>query len=273
MVDLGIVTTPFFQRALLIGLMLGALMAILGVFIVLRRLSFFSDAIGHAALTGIALGLLLNVNPFLSALCYTLLVAAAIATLQHRSRLPLDTILGVFFSASVAIGVVLVQLTPGYQASLFSFLFGDILTVGTMDIVLTLIVTAVTLTILTLFGKKFISIAFNPSLAKAEGIPVALHETLFLLTLAAVIALAIKLVGVILVTALLVIPAASAHNLARSLASMFLLSVGLNVVAVIVGMLASVFLNTASGPTIILVSTAFFILSLLLRPLLARVPA
>ena len=238
-----------------------ATVALLAVFLAFQVAMAILGALAHVA------DVLLV---FLVAWALSYLLEPAVAAIDRGTRLDRT---GAVIIVYVAIGVVLVQLPPGYQASLFSFLFGDILTVGTMDIVLTLIVTAVTLTILTLFGKKFISIAFNPSLAKAEGIPVALHETLFLLTLAAVIALAIKLVGVILVTALLVIPAASAHNLARSLASMFLLSVGLNVVAVIVGMLASVFLNTASGPTIILVSTAFFILSLLLRPLLARVPA
>ena len=157
MIDLTLFSLPFFQRALIVGLLLAALMAILGVVVVLRRLSFFSDAIGHAALTGIAIGLLLQINPFISALIYTLLVAIAISGVRLKSHLSLDTLLGVFFAASVALGVIIVQLTPGYQANLISFLFGDILTVGNFDVILTLIITSAGAITMLLAGKTFIA--------------------------------------------------------------------------------------------------------------------
>src|SRR5690349_4771026 len=124
----------FFQRALIVGLILGLLMAVLGVLVVLRRLSFFADAIGHSALTGIALGLLLAINPFLGALGFSLLIAVGVTYLRRFSRLHLDTLLGVFFPAAVALGVILVQQFPGYQTDLIAYLFGDILTVTNMDI-------------------------------------------------------------------------------------------------------------------------------------------
>lgn len=267
MIDLTLFSLPFFQRALIVGLLLAALMAILGVVVVLRRLSFFSDAIGHAALTGIAIGLLLQINPFISALIYTLLVAIAISGVRLKSHLSLDTLLGVFFAASVALGVIIVQLTPGYQANLISFLFGDILTVGNFDVILTLIITSAGAITMLLAGKTFIAITFNPALAKAEGIPVAVYELVFLLLLAATTALAIKFIGVILVTAMLIIPAASAQNISRTLASMFVISVSVGLASVILGMSGSAALGTASGPTIVLVSTAFFALTLLLKPL------
>lgn len=268
MIDLTLLGLPFFQRALIVGVLLSLLMSLLGVIVILRRLSFFADAIGHAALTGIALGLLLRFNPFLSALAYALLVALGITAVRRRSPLPLDTLLGVFFSASVALGVILVQLTPGYQSNLLAFLFGDILTVGTLDVALTMLITAATLTIFARLGKPFISIAFNPSLAKAEGVPVAAYELILLLVLAALVALSIKLVGVVLVTALFVIPAATAHNLAPTLRHLFVFSAIIGPTMVIAGMLLSATLNTASGPTIILTGTACFIISLLLKPLL-----
>lgn len=261
---------PFFQRALLVGLILSALTATLGVIVVLRRMSFFSDAIGHAALTGIAIGLLLQINPFLSALVYALLIAAAISGIHLKSRLSLDSLLGVFFAASVALGVIIVQLTPGYQANLLGFLFGDILTVSRLDITLTLIVAAAGIITLLLAGKTFIAIAFDPDLAKAEGIAIATYELIFLLLLAAVIAMAIKFIGVILVTAMLIIPAASAHNIARTLTTMFVISVAISLISVIVGMALSALIGTASGPTIVLTGTAFFAVSLLLKPLLAK---
>lgn len=261
---------PFFQRALIVGLLLGVVMAAMGVIVVLRRLSFFADAIAHSALTGIAIGLLLQINPFISALVFALLVAVAIAIVRMKSALALDTLLGVFFSAAVAIGVILVQLTPGYQADLISFLFGDILTVSTADVWLTIIVTIVTVVIMFLAGKVFIAIAFNSDLAKVEGAAVDIYELIFLLLLAGVIALAIKLVGVILVSALLIIPAATAYNITYSLASMFAGSVAVSIVSVSIGMTASALLNTASGPTIVLAATVFFVISLFFLPIAAR---
>lgn len=261
---------PFFQRALIIGLMLGAVMSVLGVFIVLRKLSFFSDAIAHSALTGIAVGLLLQIDPFLSALVFALLVAAAIAVVRTKSVLSLDTLLGVFFSAAVALGVILVQLTPGYQADLMSFLFGDILTVSGIDVWITLSVAIVSALTLLLAGKSFISIAFNSDLAKVEGTAVNRYELIFLLLLAGVIALAIKLAGVILVSALLIIPAATAYNVSYSLISMFVGSFLVSVTSVSVGMMLSAALNTASGPTIVLTATVFFVVSLFFLPLTSK---
>ena len=259
---LDLLLLPFFQRALIIGVILGVLMAIVGVFVVLRRMSFFSDAIGHAALTGIALGLLLHINPYLSALIFTLVIAIGISLAASHTKLPLDTLLGVLFSSSVALGVILVQLTPGYQSDLISFLFGDILAVSQFDIYLTVAVSLI------FSGKHFIAITFDANLAQAEGINVKTYELLFMLLLAGLIALAIKLVGVVLVTALLVIPAATAQNLTRSLTSMFTGSVALSLISMVFGLFLSATLNTPSGPTVVLVGSVLFIISLLLRPLI-----
>jgi zinc transport system permease protein len=203
---------------------------------------------------------------FFSALIYVLLVATAISIIKLKSNLHLDTLLGVFFSASVALGVILIQLTPGYQANLISFLFGNILTVSQSDVVLTIFISALALITIILFGKKFIAITFDSALAKAEGIPVATYDLIFFLLLAGTIALSIKLVGVILVTAMLIVPAASAQNIARSLTNMFAISIVIGLLSVAIGMLASVALNSSSGPTIVLTSTIFFTLSLLLKP-------
>jgi zinc transport system permease protein len=263
-----LLTLPFFQRALLVGLILGVLMAIIGVFIVLRRMSFFSDAIGHAALTGIALGLLLEINPYISALIFSFLVALGISFVRMKSKLPLDTLLGVFFSSSVALGVILVQLTPGYQSNLISFLFGDILAVSQADVYLTLVMSGIALLITLFAGKSFIAITLDPDLARAEGIRVDAFELLFLLLLAGTVALAIKLVGIVLVTALLIIPAATAHNLTRSLSALFVGSTIISLTSIVIGMLASAVLNSASGPTIVLTGSVFFAFSLLLRPLI-----
>lgn len=260
-----ILTLPFFQRALFVGSLLGVIMAVLGVLVVLRKMSFFSDAIGHSALAGIAIGLLLNVNPFLAALVFTILVAIGISSIRSTTRLPIDTLLGVFFSASVALGVILVSLTPGYQADLISFLFGNILTVSSFDVTSSIIITAIAAITLLVAGKGFVAISLDQSLAQAEGVPVKRYELIFMVLLAAIIALTIKFVGVILVTALLIIPAATAQNLARSLTAMFGLSVLISLISVIAGMLISAALSTPSGPTIVLTGTALFVFSLLAK--------
>lgn len=263
MIDL--LLTPFFQRALIVGIILGALLAILGVFVVIRRLSFFADAIGHSALTGIALGLLFTLDPFFTALAFTLVIATFISFVRQKSTFYLDTLLGIFFPTAVALGVILIQLLPGYQTDLLAYLFGDILTVQRSDVwlssILALIIGAVTL----LAGKRFIAIAFDEPLARAEGVTVPFYETLFLLLLAAVITLSIKLVGIVLVTAMLVIPAATAQNIASSMSSMFSLSVIASLLAVTIGMIASAALNVPSGPSIVLASATFFALSFIVK--------
>lgn len=262
---LDLLLLPFFQRALLVGLVLGFLMAILGVFVVLRKMSFFSDAIGHSALTGIALGLLLGLNPFAAAFVFALLVAGAVAAIRRISRQEFDTLLGVFFSAAVALGVTLVSLSPGYQANLVSFLFGNILTVSQSDIIVSLVLAAIILAWLIRSGKALTAITFNPTLARAEGVAVDRHELIFLLMLAAAIALTIKFVGVILVTALVIIPAATAQNVARSFASMFAWSIAASLLAVLAGMIGSALFNFPSGPAIVLVGTVFYTFSLLFK--------
>lgn len=264
---LELLALPFFQRALLVGVILGLLMAGMGVFVVLRRLSFFSDAIGHSALTGIAIGLLLHFNPFIAGLVFACLIAIGITWARRYSKLPIDTILGVSFPVAVALGIILVQLTPGYQTDLLAFLFGDILTVSTLDITISIGLCVIVAFFLLYAGKALVTIALDESLAQAEGVAVFWYEVFLLVLLAAVIAMAIKLVGIVLVTAMLVIPAAAAQNLAWSLSSMFGFSAAGSLVAVVAGMLLSATFGIPAGPTIVLVAGALFALSLLIgRP-------
>lgn len=267
MIDL--LALPLFQRALIVGIILGALLAFLGVLVVLRRLAFFSDAIGHSALTGIAAGLLLGVNPFLAGLIFAVLVAAIIVLARSYTKMHLDTVLGVSFPAAVALGVLLVQLFPGYQTDLIAYLFGDILTVTYSDIFISAVLLLLVAGLAIGAGKALVTIAVDESLAHAEGIPVLRYELLFLVVLAAVIAMAIKLVGIVLVTAMLVIPAAAAQNVARSLTAMFSISLLISMVATTVGMVLSALLAAPSGPTIVLTAAACFVITLMLKPLLA----
>lgn len=266
---LELLLLPFFLRALVVGLVLGVLMATLGILVILRQMSFFSDAIGHSALTGIALGILLHGSPFWGALAFSLVVAALIVALRHTSRLKLDTILGILLPSMMALGVILLRLTPGFRTDLIAYLFGDILTVNSLDIGVAALLAIVVASVLLVAGKKLFIMTLNEDLAKSQGIPTAAYELLLLLTLAAVIALAVKLVGIVLVTAMLIIPAATAQNIARSVAAMFAISVIASLVAVTAGMVGSALFDIPSGPAVVLAAAFIFVCSFIL----ARDPA
>lgn len=260
-----LITLPFFERAAAIGLIIGILMSILGVLVVLRRMSFFSDAIGHSALTGIAIAVLTGINPFIGALAFTIFIAASIVGSRHYTKLHLDTLLGVFFPTAVAVGVILLRFSSNYRTDLISFLFGDILTVSTTDIWLSLGLAVLVGIVIWQTGKKLITIALNEELAHTQGINIPLYELLFLITLAAVITMGIKIIGVILITAILIIPAATAQNLARSITSMFIISVIISVLSTSIGMLLSAWLNVPSGPAIVLAAAGFFVISFIIH--------
>jgi ABC-type Mn2+/Zn2+ transport system permease subunit len=255
----------FFLRALLAGVLVGFLAANLGVFVILRKMTFFSEAISHSSLTGIALGLLLGINPLLGAVGFSLLIALGIASLAKRRTVSLDTLIGVFFSTALALGVILIGKLQGYRVDLFGYLFGDILGVSRTDIYLILVLTVITTVLLFLFFRVWAKIAFHGDLASVEGIHVALHDRLFLCLLALVIALGIKLVGAVLIGPLVIIPAATAKNLSWNLRSVFVLSSVIGVGATLLGLLLSFYTSTASGPTIVLVSATAFGLSFLAR--------
>jgi ABC-type Mn2+/Zn2+ transport system permease subunit len=256
---------PFMQRALMAGLAIGFLCAVVGVFVTLRSMSFFSDAISHAALAGIALGILLGVAPVPAAVVFCLVVAMGITYLTYRTELSSDTVIGVFFSGSIALGVLIISLQTGYQTDLLSYLFGDILAVTPVDVVLASVlalgVTGLVLTRTTLLVK----VAFNRDLAQVEGVNVVAWDYIFMALLALTVAVSLKIVGIILVSALIIVPAASARNVAGNFRSLMAISVGIGLVSAVAGLVASYYLNTASGPTIVMVSIAIFVISLLAR--------
>jgi len=250
------------QRALAAGVLMGLLCPALGVFVVIRRMSFFGDAIAHSAFTGIALGLLAGVEPSRAAIGFAILVALGMGWLQAHSRIPSDTIIGVFFSGAAAVGILLIGLLQGYNTNLFGYLFGDILTVSWADLRVTAwLLTGVGLAVV-LLRRPLLQVALNRDMAAVQGVPVAAMEYALMVLLAVTVAASIKLVGIILVTALLVVPAAAARNVSVSLRQMFVLSVAFGLLCSVAGLLGSYLLNTASGATIVLACIALFTASL-----------
>ena len=250
---------PFMQRALAAGVLVGVMTSLLGVLVVLRRSAFFGDAIAHAALTGVAVGVLTGWNPLLAAVGVGLGLAMALQVMERRSRLALDTILGFVLPFFLAVGVLLLSLTPGYQPELVSFLFGSILTVSRDSLLVIGMITVVVLSFLLRFRHQLIFATFDEDAAQLAGIRVGLVLTSYYVLLALVIIASIRTVGTVLVTALLVIPAATAKLLARSLRQMFVLTPLLGTASVLGGMLGSYYLDLPSGPAIVVLSGLIFL--------------
>ncbi|UCD35888.1 MAG: metal ABC transporter permease [Nitrospiraceae bacterium] len=253
---------PFIQRAFLASIMVGLLCPFVGSFVVLRRMSFFSDAISHSAFAGIAAGALLGIDLSLSSVAVAVLISLLIAFLSERTSLSHDTVIGVAFSGAIASGMLIVGMLRGFRAEVFTYLFGDILALSNTDLVMTLAVSVLAMTVLLIFMKPFLQITFNRDLASVEGVNVRLFEYLLFLIIAVVITVSLKIVGIILVTSLLIVPAASAKNIASSMMRLFVLAGLFGVAAGVLGLAGSIWLDTASGPTIVLVSIGIFFLTL-----------
>lgn len=245
------------------SLMVGVLCPFVGNFVVLRRMSFFSDAISHAAFAGIAAGAFLGIDFSLSSLVVSILIAFLIAFLSEKTALSHDTVIGIAFSGAIAGGMLVIGMMKGYRTDIFSYLFGDILAITTFDLLLLLAVSIMSITTLLFFLKPFLQITFNRDLAKVEGINVRFFEYLLFLLIAIIVTVSLKIVGIILVTSLLIVPAAAAKNLASSMKHLFGLSCIFGLISGIIGLIASVYLNTSSGPTIVLVSIGVFFLTML----------
>lgn len=260
---------PFIQRALVAGIIVAALLAALGAFVVMRNMAFFGDGIAHASLAGIAIGILTGIAPLPIAMLYAVAVALLIYTLERSTRLSSDTIIGILFTASMALGVVLMSTIPGFQPELLSYLFGNILTIQTSDVYL--IGGIATLILVWLLGwhRQLTYATLDPDHATLAGINTQLHSILFYIALAVSVVLGVKILGIILVSALLIIPAATSSLLTKSFYTFLWVAIVLSMCTVLIGLLLSFELNAPSGATIILTSTALFFL-VSLRKIFAR---
>lgn len=261
----SILQYPFMQRALVAGLAIGFLCAVIGVFVTLRSMSFFSDAIAHAALAGIALGVLLGMDPVLAAVIFCVVVALGITYLTVRTELTSDTVIGVFFSGSMALGVLVIGFQKGYQTDLLSYLFGDILSVSDLDVVLALALTTLVVGLIFWRSTLLIKVALNRDLAQVEGVNAVAWDYLFMVLLALTVSVSLRIVGIVLVSALIIVPAAAARNLARDFRGLMGMAAAIGLVSAVVGLVASFYTDTPSGPTIVLMAIVIFVASFLGR--------
>jgi zinc transport system permease protein len=249
----------FMQRAFVAAVMVSLLCSVMSVFVVLKRLSFIGVGISHAAFGGVALGLVLGVDPTVSAVVFCLLVAGAIGAISRKGVVHEDAAIGLFFAATMALGVVLIGLLRGYQVDVFGYLFGNILAVSRSDLWVIVPLTVGLLSIVGLLGKELLFLCFDEEMAKVSGLPVGLMYYLLLGMVALTVVASIRIVGIVLVSALLVIPGATGFQVARSYRSMVQTSIGVGLVSALVGLGLSYWLNVAAGASIVLIGTVIFL--------------
>jgi len=263
---LGLLLDPlaydFFLRALVAAALVGLACAVVGTFMVLRGFAFMGDALSHAAFPGVVVAYLLRGPFYLGAAVAAVATALAIGWVSRRGGLRSDTAIGVLFAGMFALGVFLFSLIPNYVGDLFGFLFGEVLGIGVGDLIALVLLTAGVLAIVAVLWKELLYSTFDPLGAAASGLPVERLDYLFLALIALTIVVSLQSVGIILVVAMLVTPAATAQLVTRSFGRLVATSAGIGVLAPIVGLYLSFWVNSASGATIVLVETAVFAITL-----------
>jgi len=242
----------FMRNALMAGLLAAVACGIVGVYVVVKKIVFISGGIAHASFGGIGLGYFLGINPIIGALFFSLASGLAIGGITRKSRLPEDTAIGILWAVGMALGVIFIALTPGYAPDLMSYLFGNILTVPFSDILLMLALDAVIIGIVVALYKEYLILSFDEEYGTAIGMPVEKLYLLLLAMIALTVVVLIRVVGMILVIALLTFPAAMARQFTHNLKTMMLLSVLFGFLFTLGGLWLSYVLKLPSGATIIL---------------------
>ncbi|RIA55028.1 metal ABC transporter permease [Dichotomicrobium thermohalophilum] len=257
----------FFMRALIAGSGVALAAGPLGCFIVWRRMAYFGDTISHSALLGVALGFLADINLVLAVFAVAGLVAVGLMVMQRANTLSSDAILGILSHSTLAIGLVIVAFMTWLRIDLMAYLFGDILAVTTQDIAIIYGGGAAALAVLALIWTRLLADTVSFDVARAEGLRPEAARFIFMLLVAAVVALTMKVVGILLITALLIIPGAAARNFATTPETMAVIAAGIGVVGVVGGLHGSLYLDTPAGPTIVVAALLLFLASLGVRGL------
>ena len=245
------------------GLLLAVSAGPLGSFVVWRRMAFFGDTLAHGALLGVTFGVLTDLNPTLALVLGSVALAVVLLPLQLASRLSADTLLGIVSHGTLAIGLVALSLTDGVRVDLMGYLFGDLLAINEDHVLWLIASTVLTLTVLIVFWDSILAVTVSPELAKIEGRPVLLLDLVLIMLLALTVALAMKVVGILLISALLIMPPAAAHALSRGPRRMAAIASVIGIVSVVVGMWSSFHWDTPAGPSIVVTAMLLFVASLL----------
>lgn len=253
-----ILSYEFMQRAFIAGIAMALFTGIISVFIVLRRVSFLGSGISHAAFGGVAIGFFAGINPIATALVYCIAVAFAIEIISSRGKLAEDTAIGIFFSGSMAMGVVLIGLSKNYTVDLFGYLFGSILAISRGDAYMAVAMAGIVIFIFAIIMKDLLFITFNEELAIVNGVNVRLVKSIFLVSMAIAIVIGIKIVGIILISALLVIPGAAAKLITHRFYPMLVISSLMAIVSTVSGLIISYVYDLSPGGTIVIILSGLF---------------
>lgn len=251
----------FIARALLAGVVVALVAGPFGCFVVWRKMAYFGDTMAHSALLGVTLSLLFELHPSVGVFFVATAIAIALIGIQQRADLPGDTVLGILSHSTLALGLIAIGAMAGNRIDLVSYLFGDILTVTTTDITLIMIFAPLALAVLLSIWRPLLAGTVNRELAQAEAQRPQRAELIYLVLLAGVIAVAIRIVGILLITALLVIPAATARRMASTPEAMALLASLIGALAVMGGLSLSLSADTAAGPAIVVAALVMFLMS------------
>ncbi|WP_431063279.1 metal ABC transporter permease [Methanobacterium sp.] len=255
----------FMQNAFIAAVLVSVACGMVGTYVVVKKIVSISGAISHAAFGGIGLGYLIGINPIVAAIPFSLLTAVSIGLINERVKISEDTAIGILWSVGMALGVIFISLSPGYAPDLFSYLFGSILTVPYFDLTLMFILDLIILSTILLFHKEFLAISFDEEFSKVVGVP---SESLYILLLCLValsVVVLIKVVGVILVIALLSIPAAISKQFTYKIKNIMVLSIILGIILTFTGLWLSFVFDLASGATIVIVLGLAFLISIFLK--------
>lgn len=253
----------FFQNALLVGLLSSVACGLIGSYVIIKRISFISGSIAHASFGGIGLSFYLGFNPISGAILFGVGSAWFISLIRHKFKQQEETLIGIVWALGMAIGIIFVHLTAGYTSDLFSYLFGNILFTTQEDIGLIIGLNILILALIVLFYRAFQAITFDENYAKVLNLPVKTLNLLLLTLTAITTVILIKVVGVILVIALLTLPAATALNFSNKLKNIQILAIIFGCISTTTGIFLSNFVNIPSGPAIIFIATFFYFLSLI----------
>jgi zinc transport system permease protein len=253
----------FMIRAFLAGTVIAVIAPLIGAFLVVRRYSMLADTLAHVSLAGVAVGLLTKTQPVAAAVIFSTLSAFGLERLRESKRVFGESALAIFLWGSLAAAVVIISLAGGFNVGLFSFLFGSIATVAPVDLYFIAGLGALVLLLVLSFYKELFFVSFDEELARVNGINSRAFNLVLIVLAAVTVSLSMRIVGVLLIGALMVVPVITAMQLGRSFRQTLFISVGISLASVVSGLFLSYYLNLASGGTIVLVALAFFILGLL----------
>lgn len=256
-----ILSHSFAIKAILAGIIVGFLGGFYGNFVVQRKMSFLGDGLAHVTFGGVALGLLLEFEPFAIAIPFTIIVAIALTYLKEKTSLEIDTAIGIFFAVSVALGVLFITLNKHYISDAFSYLFGSILLVSNLDLLISYAFGFATVIFALIFWKRWTYATFDTELAMVDRVNVQFENYILSVLIALSIVISVKLVGIFLVASFLVIPPATAKLISNTFSQMTILSIILGIVSSILGIIISIYLDFPTGSTIILLQSGIFLIT------------